>query len=147
MKHWITAAALLALIAEPSGVVRRLLTADGLDPDALATDLADAPGEPDAVDLRDADLEHHQEGHREHQQQEHHRKEGEDGVERQRSRQAGAAAASKGVEHVGEKCEFSHADPRDSGAVRSDGWLGSLRRAGHGTAARASGIKAPDKGA
>lgn len=50
-----TAAALLALIAEPSGVVRRLLTADGVDPDVLATDLADAPGEPDAVERVAAD--------------------------------------------------------------------------------------------
>ena len=44
------------------------------------------------------------------EQQEDHREEGEDRKERQRSCQTGTAATSKGVEHVGEKCEFSHAD-------------------------------------
>ena len=43
-----TCAALLALIDESSGVVRRLLIADGVDPDVLAAELAGVPGEPDA---------------------------------------------------------------------------------------------------
>lgn len=48
-------AALATLIAEPSGVVRRLLLADGVDPDALTAELAAAPGEPDAVERVEAE--------------------------------------------------------------------------------------------
>ncbi|MFT4295091.1 MAG: Clp protease N-terminal domain-containing protein [Micropruina sp.] len=50
-----TGAALSALIAEPSGVVRRLLLADGVDPDELTFELAAAPSEPDAVERVAAD--------------------------------------------------------------------------------------------
>lgn len=45
-----TAAALGALIEEPSGVVRRLLAADGVDPDELRTELATSAPETAAVE-------------------------------------------------------------------------------------------------
>ncbi len=50
-----TAAALGALIEEPSGVVRRLLASDGVDPDGLLTELAKGTPEPAAVERVDAD--------------------------------------------------------------------------------------------
>lgn len=50
-----TCAALATLIAEPSGVVRRLLVADGVDPDALTAELAAVTDEPDAVERVAAD--------------------------------------------------------------------------------------------
>lgn len=52
-----TCAALATLIAEPSGVVRRLLVADGVDPDALTAELAAATDEPDAIERVNADPE------------------------------------------------------------------------------------------
>ncbi len=50
-----TCAALAALVAEPSGVVRRLLVADGVDPEKLTAELSARPAEPDAVERVDAD--------------------------------------------------------------------------------------------
>lgn len=50
-----TCSALIALIAEPSGVVRRLLRADSVDPDAVGAELAAAPREPDAAERVAAD--------------------------------------------------------------------------------------------
>ena len=50
-----TAAALGALIEEPSGDVRRLLAADGVDPDELRTELATSAPETAAVERVDAD--------------------------------------------------------------------------------------------
>ena len=50
-----TCAALATLVAEPSGVVRRLLVTDGVDPDALTAELAAATDEPDAVERVEVD--------------------------------------------------------------------------------------------
>lgn len=48
-------AALATLIAEPSAVVRRLLVADGVDPEALTAELTATPDEPDAIERAGAD--------------------------------------------------------------------------------------------
>lgn len=50
-----TCAALAALIAEPSGVVRRLLIADGVDPDEMTAELGTTADEPDAIERAEVD--------------------------------------------------------------------------------------------